>query len=727
MASNINPYNIDGTFPVAGQDNPSQGFRDNFTNIKNNFVFAQSELNDLQTKAILTSALDGSTLNNDMAGTPIIRPQLSAWTQSLLDLGTISSNAVLNFNSGNFQKFTTAGAVTLTFTNWPASVGAGSLGYGLMRVWISVTNIAHTVTLDPKVTIAVTDIAGYSTATGAITFDSPGNYVFDFSSVDGGYNYLIFDVTRNRATFRDPALYYNPDTTNTFMIGYGSALTPALALEQGQDIISAHGSINSVGVGNLGLATVTSTQMDTGGIAGFSTTAARGNLATTTVTPVHSNDILGYVNAIAYTGNGTANVFQQVASIDFFATGTNAVNGLGANIAFFTADDGGAIGVKQAVGIENDQSARFFGDVRIAGNLNVVGTTSVTATLSNLANIADVNLTSLVNNQTIIYNTATRKWVNGNLTVANIANIADVNINSPYAGQSIVYSNGKWINSNTSVPSIANVGDVTIGTTAAGDFLRFDGNVSKWVNANYSGSKVNYAVTIGDDGSGGAQNVFRINGTAIKTNFGVTATNLAFKPNNYYVFDLSDASNAGHPMAFSTTPDTSGLASITAYTTGVVTVGTAGTAGAYIGIVITSTTPSPLYLYSTHTGDSLYGGAVAVPVNTITHVGAFVDAGYQYAAPSTSGFAISLSAGKSRLVLDPTTTLSTGNVILPNVAIDGTIVSIHSTATITTFGANSIQSGSGTVVKPSNTFTLSAGTGVDYFYHLSENTWYKIR
>ena len=169
------------------------------------------------------------------------------------------------------------------------------------------------------------------------------------------------------------------------------------------------------------------------------------------------------------------------------------------------------------------------------------------------------------------------------------------------------------------------------------------------------------------------------------------------------------------------------MASITAYTTGVVTVGTAGTAGAYIGIVITSTTPSPLYLYSTHTGDSLYGGAVAVPVNTITHVGAFVDAGYQYAAPSTSGFAISLSAGKSRLVLDPTTTLSTGNVILPNVAIDGTIVSIHSTATITTFGANSIQSGSGTVVKPSNTFTLSAGTGVDYFYHLSENTWYKIR
>ena len=30
MASNIEPSNIDGTYPVAGQDNSSQGMRDNF-------------------------------------------------------------------------------------------------------------------------------------------------------------------------------------------------------------------------------------------------------------------------------------------------------------------------------------------------------------------------------------------------------------------------------------------------------------------------------------------------------------------------------------------------------------------------------------------------------------------------------------------------------------------------------------------------------------------------
>ena len=34
MASNITPGNIDGTYPKAGQDNSSQGMRDNFNSQK---------------------------------------------------------------------------------------------------------------------------------------------------------------------------------------------------------------------------------------------------------------------------------------------------------------------------------------------------------------------------------------------------------------------------------------------------------------------------------------------------------------------------------------------------------------------------------------------------------------------------------------------------------------------------------------------------------------------
>ena len=42
MASKIVPGNIDGTYPKAGQDNSSQGFRDNFSSIKTNFTEALS-------------------------------------------------------------------------------------------------------------------------------------------------------------------------------------------------------------------------------------------------------------------------------------------------------------------------------------------------------------------------------------------------------------------------------------------------------------------------------------------------------------------------------------------------------------------------------------------------------------------------------------------------------------------------------------------------------------
>ena len=44
MASLVNPSNINGNFPIAGQDNDSQGFRDNFTNIRNNFTFIKAEV-----------------------------------------------------------------------------------------------------------------------------------------------------------------------------------------------------------------------------------------------------------------------------------------------------------------------------------------------------------------------------------------------------------------------------------------------------------------------------------------------------------------------------------------------------------------------------------------------------------------------------------------------------------------------------------------------------------
>ena len=57
MASSLSPSSIDATFPVAGQDNDSQGFRDNFNQIKTDLTNAKSELENLQSTAVLKASL----------------------------------------------------------------------------------------------------------------------------------------------------------------------------------------------------------------------------------------------------------------------------------------------------------------------------------------------------------------------------------------------------------------------------------------------------------------------------------------------------------------------------------------------------------------------------------------------------------------------------------------------------------------------------------------------
>jgi hypothetical protein len=194
MASNINPNNIDGTYPVAGQDNDSQGFRTNFANIRTNFDKTKTELEDLQSKVIVKSALTGITLDNDMAGTVLSGAQLKDTRETLVSIGTAGGDQELSHRTAHNHTISTNASVVLNFAGFPA---AGTVGR--MRFEIQVNDVAHTLKLPVSVTKGTGSISGLTSSNNTITFSETGTYHFEFWTDDGGTNVHIEDKSRNNA------------------------------------------------------------------------------------------------------------------------------------------------------------------------------------------------------------------------------------------------------------------------------------------------------------------------------------------------------------------------------------------------------------------------------------------------------------------------------------------------------------------------------------------------
>jgi len=182
MASSIVPGNIDGTFPIAGQDNSSQGFRDNFSAVKNNFTEAKAEIEDLQSNKASTNA---NTSFNDYI---VTRATLKDYAETVYAHGTTGGSITLNHENGNYQTLTTNAAVALAFGNLP---GAGTLGRIIMD--ITYGNAAHTLTVTAAV-LAADNVTGFNAGTNIITVTTAGRYLCEFITPDGGSTVLMHQL-----------------------------------------------------------------------------------------------------------------------------------------------------------------------------------------------------------------------------------------------------------------------------------------------------------------------------------------------------------------------------------------------------------------------------------------------------------------------------------------------------------------------------------------------------
>jgi len=139
MASNIVYDTIDEAYPVAGVDNDTQGFRDNFAIIKTALTQAATELsqlNEFGVRVDQTSAFNGTAIEG---------PELRQWTQQVIEHANVESSQYINWSAASYQTFPIVeDAIQFTLDLWRE---AGTYGE-LTAAFKSPDDQARTITFD---------------------------------------------------------------------------------------------------------------------------------------------------------------------------------------------------------------------------------------------------------------------------------------------------------------------------------------------------------------------------------------------------------------------------------------------------------------------------------------------------------------------------------------------------------------------------------------------------
>lgn len=199
--STINTNGLDVNYPVPGVNNNSQGFRDNFTSIKNNLNIAATEISDLQNKVVLKQALTGTTLNNDMANTVISNAATRGFRATTNNLGNALSGIVtVNVSIADVHYGTIDGDTILSFGSW-APTGTQSN----VELHFSISNSEAVISFPSSVAISpdsgVITLENFANVANVATVSVPyGVTEMDFriSTLDCGDTLTIEPINRPR-------------------------------------------------------------------------------------------------------------------------------------------------------------------------------------------------------------------------------------------------------------------------------------------------------------------------------------------------------------------------------------------------------------------------------------------------------------------------------------------------------------------------------------------------
>ena len=471
MTSQINPQDINGNYPVAGQPNNTQGFRDNFTNIQTNFGYASNEITELQNKAVLKQALTGGVLDNNMNDALIYAAKIRDFSGTLVQITTTSGPVSVDYTAGHYQTINTTGSIGLGFSNWPANNSAGWI-----RLTINITDVAHTVTLPNSVTNGLVGLQGYSA--GVISFAAVGTYSFDFVTYDNGNSITIQDINR-------PLSYYSAPVTIDSNLAVDGDISVAGNIV-GNFVATTQTFVGNVTAGNL----ITGGQLSaTGNVAGGNVRATGQISATGNVT---GNVFIG--NGSGLTGivvSGGTSIVNGTSNVSVLANSNVAIAVSGtANVAVWANTGGFVSGVLSATGNITGGNLRTAGAILATGNIQ--GSTVIAAAIGVAADIG----------------AGGQIYADGNVNTGNSVNATGNIVGSYFLG------NGSFLT------GLSSTSRITSGTTEMSVDVP-SGNIRATV-----GGTANIAVfsTSGVDIIGGVNATGGLVGSNVNTSGFVTAT-----------------------------------------------------------------------------------------------------------------------------------------------------------------------------------------------------------
>ena len=472
------------------------------------------------------------------------------------------------FNAGSVG---TVDALTVTFddTNDEVTITGLDTDVALSNIHFTVVHAASTAAQKPEQSITVSNVA-ISNGTATISYA-------DLKSAIDGVDWAGLDKT----LYTELSAGYVTNSGNIENDGFGS------------EVISSD-VFNAGSVGTVDALTVTFDDTnDEVTITGLDTDVALSNIHFTVVhaasTAAQKPEQSITVSNVAIS-NGTATI-----SYADLKSAIDGVDWAGLDKTLYTELSAGY--VTNSGNIENDGfgSEVISSDVFNAGSVGTVDALTVTfddtndeVTITGLD--TDVALSNI--HFTVVHaaSTAAQK-PEQSITVSNVA-ISNGTATISYADLKSAIDGVDWAGLDKTLYTELSAGYVTNSGNIENDGFGSEVISSDVFNAGSVGTTAQFVVTVVNDG--GAK--FAIDG-------GTTPV-LSLERGNTYIFDQSDGTNDGHPLAFK---DGQG----NDYITGVTVTGTAGSSGSIVTFVVPDDAPDSLSYYCTSHGAGM-GNAIGV-------------------------------------------------------------------------------------------------------------------